>query len=230
MAVSVPATATIYENLTQNAYKYQGMSKYDDSWVRSVRARSFSEIRDQLAGLFLDGQTHWSDALDSGEIAAAYRNALAVVVETPRRQHAAAQLGLVAVEPVLDDESVEREEDEKEMESVVDPVVVGKLSLEVEAKREGDETVAAELRREEENQDLPALVPTDSGADVSEPCRALVAVNVECCAMLFVEEAIKVEMVVEKKQKKWTVSSVVSRAKHAVARLLPRRNNRVQAI
>ncbi|KNE59434.1 hypothetical protein AMAG_03714 [Allomyces macrogynus ATCC 38327] len=166
---------------------YQGVSKYEDTWVRRLRVRSFNDIGDQL----------------ESEL---------VVEEMLQRERAATQLelGLAAAEPVcdvaepvFDAKLVEKEE----VESIVDPVLVGELLSEVEAERQGDEPVAAELR--EENQGLPALVPADSGVDVSEPCAcgAVVSVNiVECCALSFVEESKKVEVVevVEKKQKKWT--------------------------
>ncbi|KAJ3363167.1 hypothetical protein GGF32_004738 [Allomyces javanicus] len=143
--------------------------------------------------------------------------ATAVVVPVLMSVSVGALAPVVATtEPVLATESVVEvlsvEQEEKEEEGVVDLDVVGELepelSSEVEAEREGDEPVAAELCEEEGNQDLPALVPADSGADMSEPCGALVAVNVvECCAIPFVEETKKVEVVevvevAEKMQKK----------------------------
>ncbi|KAJ3364791.1 hypothetical protein GGF32_000968 [Allomyces javanicus] len=208
--VSVQQTAPVYESLTQNAHKYQGVSKLFARWMSGESAAATAVVVPVLMSVSVV--------------------ALAPIVATIEPDF--------ATESVVEVLSVEQEEKEKES-VVVDPVVVGELKpellsseVEVEVEREGDETVAAELRREEENQDLPALIPADSGVDMSEPCGALVAVNVECCVMSFVEEMKKdgVIEVVEKKQKKWNVSNVVSRAMRAMARFLPRRNNRVQAI
>ncbi|KNE58147.1 hypothetical protein AMAG_04962 [Allomyces macrogynus ATCC 38327] len=226
MSLNVHAERSIYEALTKNAHKYQGVSKYDETWVARVAwVRNYGQ--EGLDSVLLNTKlfARWMRCEHAAATAA---------VSIPASVVAAAVTVIVATVAEVLIAPVEEEEKKKVVESVAGPAVVGELepelSSEVEAEREGDETVAAEPC-EEENQDLPALVPADSGADMSEPCGALVAVQVECLELSFVEETTKDEVVEKKQIKKRAGSNVVLRAmKSAIARLLPCRNTRVQAI
>ncbi|KAJ3376009.1 hypothetical protein GGF31_000075 [Allomyces arbusculus] len=189
MALNVPAKKLISEAFTKIAHKYPGVVKYDETWIARVRVRSFEEIRDQvewvckygqegLDSVLLNTKARWISCERAAATAAVsvpisvVAAAANVIVPTVKSVTATEWVAEVLTAPV---------EKKEVVESVVGTVVVGELDTEllseVEAECEGNEIVAAELR-EEENQNLPALVPADSGADMSEPCSALVAIQI----------------------------------------------------